>query len=57
MRNKAKLTRKSDEAMQFAFANIDGFGQDAKSRIEYAVRQMPISIFKSIANSESIESI
>jgi len=46
-----------ERARNFAFENIDSFENNAKLQIEYAIRDMPINIFKSIANSESIQSI
>jgi len=44
-------------AKRFVFDNINSFERDAKEQIEYVIQQMPISIFKVIANSEAIESI
>lgn len=54
---KNDLAREFERARTFAFEHIDEFEQNAKSQIEYAIRDMPINIFKSIANSESIQSI
>lgn len=57
------LSMKNDLAMEFerartfALDSIDLFEPSAKREIEYAIRDMPINIFKSIANSESIQSI
>jgi len=54
---KNDLAREFETARQFVFNNIDLFESNAKEQIEYAIRDMPINIFKSIANSDSIESI
>ena len=54
---KNDLGRDLESARIFAFKNIDSFEQGSKEQIEYAIRSMPISIFKSIVNSESIQSI
>ena len=57
------LSMKNDLAMdfeaarRFVFNNVDSFEYSAKEQIEYAIRDMPIAIFKVIANSDSIESI
>ncbi|MGZ8176158.1 MULTISPECIES: hypothetical protein [Methylobacter] len=54
---KNDLALEYERARKFAFENIDNFEQDAKEQIEFAIREMPIAIFKSIANSDSIDSI
>lgn len=54
---KNDLAMEFERARKFAFNNIDSFEFRAKEQIEYAIRDMPINIFKSIANSESIQSI
>ncbi len=41
----------------FALNNIGFFSDDARFQIEYAFRDMPVAIFKNIANSEPIQSI
>jgi hypothetical protein len=46
-----------DAARRFVINNVDSFENNAKEQIEYAIRDMPISIFKAIANSNSIKSI
>jgi len=54
---KNELAREFERARIFAFQNIEKFEQNAGEQIEYAIRDMPINIFKAIANSESIQSI
>ena len=54
---KNDLAKEFERARKFAFDSIDSFELSAKEQIEYAIRDMPINIFKSIANSESIQSI
>ncbi|MET0013053.1 MAG: hypothetical protein ABW088_05315 [Sedimenticola sp.] len=54
---KNDLAPEFERARSFAFEQIEEFEQNAKSQIEYTIRDMPINIFKSIANSESIQSI
>lgn len=54
---KNDLAIEFERARRFVFNNVDLFESDAKEQIEYAIRDMPISIFKSITNSDSIESI
>lgn len=57
------LSMKNDLAMdfeaarRFVFYNVDSFEHNAKVQIEYAIREMPINIFKAIANSNAIESL
>ena len=46
-----------EDARQFVFNNIDSFENRAKEHIEYAIRNMPIAIFKVILNSDAITSI
>ncbi len=54
---KNNLAIEYERARKFAFESVDSFEQNAKEQIEYAIRDMPINIFKSIVNSESIQSI
>ncbi len=54
---KNDLSMEFERARRFAFQNIKNFEQRAGEQIEYAIRDMPINIFKTIANSESIQSI
>lgn len=54
---KNDLTPEFERARKFAFQDIEKFEQNAREHIEYAIRDMPINIFKAIANSESIQSI
>lgn len=45
-----------ESARNFVLENVDQFEHDSKLSIEYAIRSMPISIFKRLANSTSIQS-
>lgn len=54
---KNDLAMEFESARKFALNNLSLFETSAKEQIEYAIREMPIAIFKSIANSESIQSI
>ncbi|MCP4987092.1 MAG: hypothetical protein GY928_13905 [Colwellia sp.] len=54
---KNDLSMEFEAARLFVFNNVDSFESNAKMQIEYAIRDMPINIFKTIANSDSIESI
>lgn len=54
---KNDLAMEFETARRFVFNNIDSFEHNAKEQIEYAIRDMPISIFKAIANSDSIKSL
>lgn len=54
---KNELAIEFERARKFAFENIDLFESRAKVEIEYAIKDMPISILKSIYNSEDIDSI
>ncbi|GAD02019.1 hypothetical protein [Agarivorans albus] len=54
---KNDLAMEFESARRFVFNNVGLFESHAKEQIEFAIRDMPISIFKSIANSDSIESI
>ena len=54
---KNDLARDFENARQFVFNNIDSFENMAKEQIEYAIRDMPIAIFKVISNSDAITSI
>jgi hypothetical protein len=54
---KNDLAMEFEAARRFVFNNVDLFESHAKEQIEYAIRDMTINIFKSIVNSESIESI
>lgn len=54
---KNDLSIEFERARLFVFNNLDSFENNAKMQIEYAIRDMPINIFKSIANSDSIQSI
>ena len=54
---KNDLSREFERARQFASENLNQFDPQAREQIEFAIRDMPINIFKIIANSESIKSI
>jgi len=41
----------------FAIARSNEFSADAKVQIEYAIREMPIGLFKMVMNGESMQSI
>lgn len=54
---KNSLSMEFEAARNFVFNNIDLFDKNAKQQIEYAIRHMPISIFKEIANGEAMQNI
>ncbi|MCV6613216.1 MAG: hypothetical protein OIF55_20885 [Amphritea sp.] len=54
---KNELSREFEKIKQFAFRYIDDFEDQPRDQIEFAIKEMPISIFKSIANSDTIQSI
>ncbi|EID4325086.1 hypothetical protein ACWOYR_003349 [Vibrio parahaemolyticus] len=54
---KNDLSMEFEAARRFVFNNVDSFEVNAREQIEYAIREMPISIFKAISNSEAITSI
>ena len=54
---KNKLDMEFESARRFVLNNIGSFENSAKEQIEYAIRDMPIAIFKAISNSDSISSI
>lgn len=54
---KNDLSMEFEAARRFVFNNLDLFETSAKEQMEYAIRDMPINIFKTIANSDSIESV
>lgn len=54
---KNDFTREFEVARQFVFNNLEHFDADARGQIEYAIRDMPISIFKQLANSAEIKSL
>lgn len=54
---KNDLSMEFESAKRFVFNNLDSFEYSAKEQIEYAIRDMPISIFKSIANGDAIQSL
>lgn len=54
---KNDLSMEFESARRFVFNNLDDFEDSAKEQIEYAIREMPIAIFKQIANSDEISRI
>jgi hypothetical protein len=54
---KNDLSMEFESARRFVFNNLHFFEEHAKNQIEYAIRDMPINIFKAIANSDSIQSL
>jgi hypothetical protein len=54
---KNNLSTEFERARKFAFHNLDKFEGNARTQIEYAIWEMPVMIFKAIANSDSIKSI
>lgn len=54
---KNDLAMEFETARRFVFNNVDLFEHNAKEQIEYAIRDMPINIFKAIANSDAIVSL
>lgn len=54
---KNDLSTEFETARIFVFNNIDAFEERASEQIEYAIRDMPIAIFKQIANGDGIGSI
>jgi hypothetical protein len=54
---KNDLASEFESARQFVFNNIDVFDLKAKEQIEYAIRDIPINIFKNIAYSDAINSL
>lgn len=54
---KNDLAMEFEAARRFVFNNVDSFEHNVKEQIEYAIRDMPINIFKAITNSDAIESL
>jgi len=54
---KNDLSTEFEAAKRFVFNNLSSFEHSAREQVEFAIRDMPIAIFKAIANSDSIESI
>lgn len=54
---KNSLHMQLEVSSNWIFENIDSFKPNAKHQIEYAIRKMPITIFKEMANSESLKSV
>jgi len=54
---KNELSMEFSAAKKFVLSNLDSFESMAREQIEFTLREMPISIFKQITNSEDISSI
>jgi hypothetical protein len=54
---KSDLSIELERARKFALCNLDKFEGNTRDQIESVIRDMPIMIFKAIANSDSIKSI
>lgn len=54
---KNELAMEFSAAKRFVLSNLDSFEHMAREQIEFALREMPISIFKQITNNEDISSI
>lgn len=54
---KNDLSRNFERAKRFILSNLDKFEEDARLEIDFALKEMPISIIKSLLNSDSITSI
>lgn len=54
---KNDLATDLERVRKFALTHIDGFEPHAKEQIEYTIRDMPISIFKAVANSDAISNL
>lgn len=52
---KNDLSMEFENAKNFVVHNLDSFEYSAKEQISYAIKSMPISIFKAISNSDSIQ--
>lgn len=46
-----------ERARRFIFNNMELFESSAREQIEFAIRDMPIAIFKAVANSDEIETL
>ncbi len=46
-----------ERARRFIFNNLELFESSAREQIEFAIHEMPISIFKAVANSDEIETL
>jgi hypothetical protein len=54
---KDKLSMEFETVRKFAWDNVDKFEDSAKRQIEFAIRDMPIAILKSLISHDNIESI
>lgn len=54
---KNELSMEFERARRFASESIDNFEISAKNQIEYAIREMPISILKALLNNDEISNI
>ncbi|QXB53927.1 hypothetical protein [Aeromonas sp. FDAARGOS 1415] len=55
--NKNDLSMEFEVAKRFVFDNVNLFEDMAREQIEFAIRDLPISIFKEVANSDEIETL
>jgi hypothetical protein len=54
---KNDLSMEFEVAKRFVFDNVNLFEDMAREQIEFAIRDLPISIFKEVANSDEIETL
>ncbi|WP_202970011.1 hypothetical protein [Aeromonas hydrophila] len=54
---KNDLSMEFEAAKRFVFDNVNLFEDMARGQIEFAIRDLPISIFKEVANSDEIETL
>lgn len=54
---KNDLSFEFERAREFVFNNMELFEESAREQIEFAIRDMPITIFKAVANSDEIDSL
>ncbi|MFM4961875.1 hypothetical protein [Aeromonas caviae] len=54
---KNDLSMEFEVAKRFVFDNVNLFEDMAREQIEFAIRDLPISIFKEVSNSDEIETL
>jgi hypothetical protein len=54
---KNDLSMEFERARRFAFTDLDQFHPNSRAQIEYAIREMPISILKSLLSSDQIKGL
>lgn len=54
---KNDLSMEFEVAKRFVFDNVNLFEDMAREQIEFAIRDLPITIFKEVANSDEIETL